>query len=390
MPYKILLFYRYVEIDSPDDLVIEVKPIMEEIGLLGRLLVAKEGINGTVAGSFSCIDFFIKYMSSKHSFSKVDWKCTEVFESDETLPFPVLSVRVVPEIISVGQEGKILIDPRVEFDECSFGGLKGTGVHLSPKAFDDAINEHAGIVIDIRNDFEYKVGHFCNAIPVKTSTYSATWSALDNILESFPGDSRVATPIYMYCTGGIRCEKASAYLRAKGVEHVYQLEGGIHRYLEEFPNGGNFFGKNFVFDRRRTISPGDEKNINTVVGECVQCRASYDEYNSNIRCSVCRKLVLFCPECVKLNPYPGEYHCSKHKFLSTSYFSCLDHFKTDELKEQSQILKNIEMQSLSEGQRGKNKRRTLRKQQERIANKVRDRSGGLLETTKVTMHEQSV
>jgi UPF0176 protein len=108
---------------------------------------------------------------------------------------------------------------------CYKGGVEGTGVHLTPSEFHEALGRDDGICIDVRNGFEYDVGHFKNALNLNTYTYSETWSALDNVLK----DKDPANNIYMYCTGGIRCEKASAYVKAKGYKNVFQLEGGIHR-----------------------------------------------------------------------------------------------------------------------------------------------------------------
>ncbi len=164
----------------------------------------------------------------------------------------------------------------------------------------------------------------------------------------------------MYCTGGIRCEKASAYLKAKGYNNVFQLQGGIHKYLEEFPQGGTFHGKNFVFDSRVSMGPttegaagGEIKNfdgssssnnigninkdlpadsqqsleLNTengtsrsgeilhqaVVGRCIDCCSPHDTYSGYIACTVCRMPVLVCPSCVGASQHPGEYHCIRHR-----------------------------------------------------------------------------
>ena len=103
--------------------------------------------------------------------------------------------------------------------------------------------------------------------------------------------------ILMYCTGGVRCERASSYLRAKGLDSVFQLHGGIHNYMENFPNGGYFKGKNFVYDPRRAIP--SEQGTENVIGKCFRCAKLYDDYSSEIRCSQCRMLVLICDECEK-------------------------------------------------------------------------------------------
>jgi hypothetical protein len=132
----------------------------------------------------------------------------------------------------------------------------------------------------------------------------------------------------MYCTGGIRCEKASAYVRSRGVEDVSQLAGGIHRYLEEFEDGGHFKGKNFVFDQRVAVGPAGA----AVVGRCLGCAAPYDELSGGRVCTVCRVLVLVCPGCAAALQ---QYHCEAHQPWRRCYFSYLGGFSAAELKAQA-------------------------------------------------------
>ena len=131
--------------------------------------------------------------------------------------------------------------------------------------------------------------------------------------------------VLMYCTGGIRCEKASAMLRDHGVDDVAQLRGGIHRYLEHYPDGGFFLGKNFVFDKRRAMGPtlprsGDGGGA--VLGVCGGCGDAYDELHGGRVCTVCRDLVLACPKC-----RPAELHCIQHSHLKSCFFTFIDHFQ---------------------------------------------------------------
>jgi predicted sulfurtransferase len=106
--------------------------------------------------------------------------------------------------------------------------------------------------------------------------------------------------VLMYCTGGVRCERASSYLRSKGIQDVSQLSGGIHAYQEDFPDGGFFRGKNFVFDPRLYVP--SKQNPNDTIGECVHCRVPYDDYSGQHRCSVCRVLMLLCEGCFASDP----------------------------------------------------------------------------------------
>ena len=175
----------------------------------------------------------------------------------------------------------------------------------------------------------------------------------------------------LYCTGGIRCEKASYYLKKLGVEDVYQLKGGIHKYLEKYPDGGNWEGKNFVFDKR-VFQPTPEMNPETsTVGKCYECGAAFDELSGDAVCTVCRDMVLVCHSC-----RPGlryEYHCVHHRHLKELYYTDLSSFTKAELETQKSGLEKV-LLNLGEGGNGKggvlkktkNKRRTLRKQISRI------------------------
>lgn len=167
--------------------------------------------------------------------------------------------------------------------------------------------------------------------------------------------------VMLYCTGGIRCEKASAFLRRRLKEDgaevstpVYQLEGGIHRYLEAFPDGGRFRGANFVFDKRAQMRSGD----GTVIGRCSECLGPWDAHHGGRVCTVCRALVLVCDDCDASSEH-GEYWCPEHSNLRGSYFHFLDRFSEKELQAQAQSLQLLLDKEV--GTHRKNRRNTLRK-----------------------------
>ncbi len=293
--YKVALFYRYVFIADTTELINTFLHKATDLELLGRILVGKEGINGTLAGSPSSVDSFETFLRSDERFKTIDMKFST--GRDDNLPFLSLSIREVDEIVSTGQM-KSFIEQNIGFDSSTFGGITGTGVHLTPEEFHSAIQRKDGIVLDIRNKFEFDIGHFDGSIGLDTFYYSETFDALNSILddkckithgaevkqdqktheilstqsneynttnsdstiessdvkshqespngslvpESDDTTIAVATPetscapadisasaedtnIYMYCTGGIRCEKASAYLKAKGYNNVFQVRG---------------------------------------------------------------------------------------------------------------------------------------------------------------------
>jgi UPF0176 protein len=235
-PYRIALFYRYVAIDDVNAEMLSLRQRCETLGLLGRVLVSKEGLNGTLAGGVSAISTLVAEFNLDPRFAKIDWKFTD--DSGDQLPFLGLSIREVDEIISCGR-AKAFISENTSFDSESYGGIAGTGTHLTPQQFHEAIARKDGVVLDIRNEFEYDIGHFDGSKNLKTFNYAETFDVLDEIVPlpargADVADATVAGAqsdrqteeqpnIYMYCTGGIRCEKASAYLCAKGFKKVFQV-----------------------------------------------------------------------------------------------------------------------------------------------------------------------
>ena len=167
--------------------------------------------------------------------------------------------------------------------------------------------------------------------------------------------------VLMYCTGGIRCEKASIMLKQRGVQDVFQLSGGIHRYLERYPDGGLFKGKNFVFDKRISLGPATA----AVVGTCRYCTTPYDTLHGGRLCTVCREMVLVCPSC---RATLKELHCDAHASLERCYFTFLDHYSAAELEVQRQGLELV-IGRMGPGSSRK-KRRTLVKQLARVESRL--------------------
>ena len=311
----VLLWYKYVAIDDVDSIVVWAQGLAARLGLLGRILLATEGVNGTLSGPSLAVCEFIAEMSAHSLFGGIDWK-TSVHRPDcgHRLPFPDLLVKQVKEIVSLGGRA-VDIDP-----------AQG-GRHLTPEQFHQAIAANSGsedqvVLVDVRSTYEHAIGHFEGAVRPDMKEFSAFPSFVDRHADQWRGKK-----VLMYCTGGIRCEKASAYVKSCGVEDVSQLSGGIHRYLEAFPDGGHFKGKNFVFDQRVAIASQNA----TVVGHCVNCTTAYDELSGGRLCTVCRDLVLVCPTCAEALP---EYHCPNHQPWKSCYFSFLDRFDTQELQRQ--------------------------------------------------------
>ncbi|XP_038164252.1 thiosulfate sulfurtransferase/rhodanese-like domain-containing protein 2 [Cyprinodon tularosa] len=280
-PGKVLLYYHYCQVDDPHAVCAWQKTLCEQLHLTGKIRVAAEGINGTVGGTNVATDIYIRAMLS-HPVFKMD---PEDFKTSDggAECFTDLKVGVYKEIVPMG------VDPDVV-------SYKLAGVHLEPEEFHKEVEALLAerdstkdtILLDCRNFYESKIGQFTQCLAPNIRKFSYFPDYVDQNLDLFR-DKKVL----MYCTGGIRCERGSAYLRSKDVcKEVYQLKGGIHKYLECFPDGF-YRGKLFVFDERYTISSNDD-----VISDCRYCGLPWDQYEL---CSTqfCYQLVLSCPSCRK-------------------------------------------------------------------------------------------
>ncbi len=268
---RIILFYKYVQISNPEAVKEELLSLCQNLGLKGRILLATEGINATAAGTIDAINQFISYMSAHPLFDGIDFK-----DSSGTLAdFPRLEIKVKREIVKLG------IDPE---ELTAFEG----GKHLSPREAHALMENNKNLVIlDARNNYESRIGIFENAIKPDINTFREFPAYIDQNEDQFKDKE-----VLMYCTGGIRCERASAYLQKKGIaKNVYQITGGIHRYVEQFPDGF-FKGKNYVFDNRISIKVTDD-----ILGSCLLCDVSADEYY-NCMNARCNKHFIGCDNCI--------------------------------------------------------------------------------------------
>jgi len=235
----------------------------------GTLLLAEEGINGTIAGSRSGIDAVLNWLGQDERLGNIVTK--ESF--DESNPFYRTKVKLKKEIVTMGVEG---IDPK-----------HVVGTYVKPKDWNALISDPDVILVDTRNDYEVKVGTFEGAIdPETTSFREFPQYVKDNL------DPEKNKKVAMFCTGGIRCEKSTAYLKEQGFEDVYHLEGGILKYLEEVPQDDSMWqGECFVFDNRVTVNHQLEK------GEYDQCHAcrlpltqqqmQHEHYQKGVSCEFC-------------------------------------------------------------------------------------------------------
>ena len=237
--------YKFVTLENHWQLRQPLHRVMEDNGVRGTLLLAREGINGTVAGSRKGIDKVLAWLRTDPRLVDIDYKESYTIQP----PFNRTKVKLKKEIVTMGVEG---IDPR-----------RVVGTYVKPVDWNRLISDPEVILIDTRNDYEYRVGTFKNAVNPKTESFREFPQFVKDYLDPVK-HKKVA----MFCTGGIRCEKSTAYLKEQGFEEVYHLQGGILKYLEDVPADNTLWqGECFVFDERVTVNHDLQK------GEYDQCHA---------------------------------------------------------------------------------------------------------------------
>lgn len=288
-PYRILLYYKFVPIEDPVAFAAEHLKFCKELGLKGRILVAEEGINGTVSGTVEQTQAYMDAMHRDPRFADM-WFKTD--ESDKHA-FKKIFVRPRKEIVT------FRLDEDIDPNELS-------GKRLSPKEFYEKMQEDDVIILDGRNDYEYEIGHFRGAIrpDVKASREFPEW------IRNNLSDNKDKT-VLTYCTGGIRCEKLSGILLKEGFKDVYQLEGGIVTYAKDPEVKGKLFdGKCYVFDERISVPINQEEDV--IVAKCHHCGKPEDRY---VNCANpwCNLQHVCCPECEEKHKRSCSKECEEHK-----------------------------------------------------------------------------
>ncbi len=269
MSYRVCAFYRFLQLEDLPLLQGLIKSRLTEAEMCGTVLLAPEGINGTVAGPENGTLQFFEWLQGRLGLSSL-----QVRESwCENPPFKRTKVKIKREIVTLGVEG---VNP-----------VEQTGTYVSPEEWDALTEDPEVMLIDVRNDYEVEVGRFKGAISPDTTTFR---DFPDYVKEHLSPEQN--PKIAMYCTGGIRCEKASAYLRQNGFREVFQLQGGILSYLETVPdNQSSWEGECFVFDDRTTL---DETLASGKYDQCHACRRPIseshkqsDKYIKGVSCPKC-------------------------------------------------------------------------------------------------------
>jgi UPF0176 protein len=265
--YKFVNFPDYQQFRQP------LFDVMDRNQIRGTLLLAREGINGTVAGSRAAIDTLLNWLRQEPRLAEIDSKESYT----DITPFNRTKVKLKNEIVTMGIEG---IDPK-----------RVVGTYVEPKDWNQLISDPEVLLIDTRNDYEFQVGTFKNAINPNTETFREFPQYVKEHLDPVK-HKKVA----MFCTGGIRCEKSTAFLKEQGFDEVYHLKGGILKYLEEVPKQETLWqGECFVFDERVTV------NLNLEKGHYDQCNACRMPITEADKASPVFEKGVSCPHCYDKN-----------------------------------------------------------------------------------------
>lgn len=297
--YQTLLYYCYSRIEDAEQFASDHLQFCKSLNLVGRIIVADEGLNGTVSGTAESCNIYMDTLHADSRFSKIDFKIDDV----EVPSFIKMHCRYKAEIVHSGLRDPGIINPEIK-----------TGVHLAPADFVKMKDEDDVIIVDVRSNYEHSIGRFKNAVTFDIENFR-DFPAMINQLAQYR-DKKIVT----YCTGGIKCEKASALLLHEGFENVYQLHGGIIKYGKE-AGGEDFEGKCYVFDNRVAV---DINSVNPVViSTCRNCGAHTTKM---INCAnpECNEHFTQCDECgEKLDGACSELcraHPRKRVYDGTGYY----------------------------------------------------------------------
>lgn len=266
-------FYKYFPVQNPQGFRDELYKRLHNLKVFGRIYIAKEGINAQVSVPQSNFDAFKNYL---YSINELNGIRLNIALDDDGKSFWVLSVKLREKIVADG------------ITDSTFS-MENKGLYVKPHELNELMQQKDTIVIDMRNHYEYEVGHFENAIEIPSDTFR---EQLPMAADMMKGNEE--KNIIMYCTGGIRCEKASAYMLHRGFKNVFHLEGGIINYAQEVKQQNipsRFIGKNFVFDNRL-----GERITKHIIAKCHQCSKSCDTH-TNCANNGCHLLFIQCEEC---------------------------------------------------------------------------------------------
>jgi len=277
-------FYQYFNVENPQLFRDELYKGLNDLKVFGRIYIASEGINAQASVPQSNFELFKAFL---FSFSALNGVRINIAVDDDGKSFWVLKIKIRDKIVADG-----IIDP--EFN------MANKGKYVDATTFNSLADDPNTVIVDMRNHYEYEVGHFENAIEIPSDTFREQLPMAATMLENEKEKN-----IIMYCTGGIRCEKASAYMLHRGFKNVFHLEGGIIHYTNSVKNqslNNKFHGKNFVFDNRL-----GERITDEIIATCHQCETPADDH-TNCKNEACHLLFIQCKKCAE--QYQGC--CSQH------------------------------------------------------------------------------
>jgi len=283
-----LSFYQYAKINNTQKFRDKLFIFWDSIDVLGRIYIASEGINAQLSLPESNFNKFTEHLKT---ISFLQNTRLNIALKHETKSFLKLKIKIRNKIVADG------------LSDASFD-VTNKGIHLDAKGFNSMMEKKNSIVLDMRNHYESEIGHFKNAICPDVDTFRDSLETIENNLKDYKEDKN----LLMYCTGGIRCEKASAYFKHRGFKNVFQLDGGIIEYAKQVRKKGlinNFVGKNFVFDNRRT-----EKISDDIIAKCHQCGSPFD-IHTNCANDACHLLFIQCDKCKEKMNNCCSYECMK-------------------------------------------------------------------------------
>lgn len=314
-----LSFYRYVRIADPKAMRDQLYSELSKLGCLGRIYVASEGINAQMNVPVVQWEKFDAYIQSIKEFYGVPYK--RAVEETDSVSFYKLTIKVKEKIVADG------------LDDNSFD-VTQVGEYLSAQEMNAYIDDPDAVVVDMRNGYESEVGHFKNAITPDVDTFREELKITPDLLKVHKNKK-----IALYCTGGIRCEKASAWLKHNGFEHVKHLRGGIIEYKHQVEKEGlenKFFGKNFVFDERMGERISDE-----IISHCHLCAKEKSDTHVHCKNQACHVLFLCCEKCLTKKKGYCSYTCIvfntlpaviKKQLIKNNHKKKLEQFKKHRLK----------------------------------------------------------
>jgi UPF0176 protein len=275
---KILLYYKFTPIADPEAMRLWQRTLCDSVGVKGRILISKHGINGTLGGDLQALKAYVKQTKHYSGFKDTEFKWSDGTGQD----FPKLAVRVRDEIVTFGAAEEIEVNEQ---------GIIGGGKHLKPKQVHELVEKRGQDVIffDGRNAYEAEVGRFKNAVVPNVDRTRDFATELDDPKYDAIKDK----PIVTYCTGGIRCEVLSMMMKKRGFKDVYQMDGGIVKYGEAYKDEGLWEGSLYVFDDRMGLKFSD-KAID--IASCVYCGEKTSNFENCANLS-CNKLTLICHDC---------------------------------------------------------------------------------------------